>query len=288
MRTGRAPIGQVLDLAFAMKADSDPPVLEDVLGRLGIVSTSIATGEDRQRLDAVIRSRFGPLYSAIGGPPKHESDDHAEIREALFEALGKAGDQAVLDEAGHIASELLEGRQPLDPGIADAAVALTAPHGDATMYDRMVRVVERTTDPDLKETAQGLLTRFRSPELVTRTLHYALSDAVRSQDSPSLLALMLERPEVQAEGWQFIQENWAEVLRKGPPDSGARIMAATSAFCSVAQQQSVAAFFSAHPVPGAERTLRRSLQQIGDCARVREFQQPLLHEWLDRHGSSGE
>jgi hypothetical protein len=45
----------------------------------------------------------------------------------------------------------------------------------------------------------------------------------------------------------------------------------------------VASFFAAHPVEGAERTLRRSLEQIDDCVRLRELEQPLLREWLDVH-----
>jgi aminopeptidase N/puromycin-sensitive aminopeptidase len=106
---------------------------------------------------------------------------------------------------------------------------------------------------------------------------------VRSQDSPTLLALMLEHPEMQDQAWDFVRAHWDEVLRKAPPGSGARIIAAAGTFCSVRQRESVASFFAAHPVEGAERTLRRSLEQIDDCVRLRELEQPLLREWLDGH-----
>jgi aminopeptidase N/puromycin-sensitive aminopeptidase len=286
MLAGRAPVGEVLDLAFAMKADPDPPVLEDALGHLSTVVTTIATGDDRQRLQAVIRRELGPVYTAMGGPSKHESYDHAETREALFEALGKAEDPVVLAQASQIAGQLFAGQKPSDPNLGDAAVALSSPHGDAAMYDRVLRVVERTSDPDLKDTAQRVLTRFQSPELVARTLEYALSDQVRSQDSPTLLALMLEHPEMQDQAWDFVRQHWDEVLRKAPEGSGGRIIGATGAFCSVAQRESVAQFFAGHPVEGAERTLRRSLQQIDDCVRLRQSEQPLLRQWLDTHEPS--
>ena len=285
MRAGRAPVSQVLDLAFAMDSDPDPPVLEDVLTHLDVVSSTIAAGDDRQRFDAIVRRRLGPLYAAMGGPSGHESYDHAEVREALFEALGKAGDPAVLAQAGSIAGDLLAGHKPADPGLGDAAIALTAPRGDASMYDRLVRVVEHTSEPDLRDTAQRVLTRFHSPELAARTLDYALSGAVRSQDSATLLALMLEEPDVQPQAWEFVQTHWSEVIAKGPPDSGARFIAAAGAFCSVEGRQSVAAFFAAHPVEGAERMLRRSLDQIDDCVRLRQAQQPLLRQWLDAQQS---
>jgi aminopeptidase N/puromycin-sensitive aminopeptidase len=283
MLAGRAPVGQVLDLALAMKHDADPPVVEDALLRLATVASTIATGDERERLQAVIRRELQPVYAAMGGPSKHEPYDHAEVREALFEALGKAEDPAVLAEANQIAGQLFSGQKPSDPNLGDAAVALSAPRGDEAMYDKVRRVVERSSDPDLRDTAQRVLTRFRNPSLVTRTLEYALSEKVRSQDSPTLLALMLEHPEMQDQAWDFVRAHWDEVLRKAPPGSGGRIVAAAGSFCSVRQRESVASFFAAHPVEGAERTLRRSLEQIDDCVSLRELEQPLLREWLDVH-----
>src|SRR5207248_803560 len=141
MLAGRAPVGEVLDLAFTMKIDPNPAVVENALERLATIASTIATGEDRHRLRAVIRRGLGPVYAAMGGPSKHESYDHAEIREALFEALGKAGDPAALAQASQIAGQLLAGQKPSDPNLGDAAVALSAPHGDTAMYDRILRVV---------------------------------------------------------------------------------------------------------------------------------------------------
>ena len=283
MLAGRAPVGEVLDLAFALKSDPNPSVLENALDRLNDIASNLATGEDRDRLRAAIRRELGPVYTAMGGPSRHESYDHAEIREALFEALGNAGDAGVLVQASEISAQLFTGQKPSDPNLGDAAVALSAPHGDAVMYDRLLRVVERTSEPDLRETAQRVLTRFQSPALVARTLDYALSPRVRSQDSPLLLAMMLAHPEMQDQAWDFVRGHWEEVLRKAPPDSAGRIMAATGSFCSTAQRQSVAQFFAAHPAEGTERTLRRSLQQIDDCVRLRQMQQPLLQQWLASH-----
>jgi len=151
------------------------------------------------------------------------------------------------------------------------------------MYDLLQHVGERTTEPDLRETAQRVLTRFESPALVARTLEYALSPEVRSQDSPTLIAMELTHPEMQEQAWTFLRDHWEQVLLKAPPDSGDRFIAATGSFCSVAQRQAVAEFFAAHPVEGAERTLRHALAQIDQCVRVRQTQQPLLREWLAAH-----
>src|SRR5262249_29617472 len=92
MRSGEGTVGEFLDLALAVKSDKDPTVMESVLGRIDAVGIRIAADEDRAALDAVVRREFGPVYAAMGGAKRHESDDHVELREALFQALGNAHD----------------------------------------------------------------------------------------------------------------------------------------------------------------------------------------------------
>ena len=127
--------------------------------------------------------------------------DHAELRETLFEALGRAQRPGGAGGGESVTQQLFSGQKPADPMLADAAVALATANGDAAMYDRMLRVARNATDPDLKEAALHALTRFQAPELVKRTLEYAVSDEVRNQDSWTLIALLLERRETQDQAW---------------------------------------------------------------------------------------
>jgi len=253
------------------------------LDRLETVAKRIATGDDHARLDAVVRREIAPVYAALGPPGKHESWERVELRETLFGALGEAGDPAVLAEADSATATLFSGHRPADPTIADAAVALAARKGDATMYDKMLRVAQNASDPDLKTDALHLLTRFEDPILVMRTLEYAVSDDVRSQDSWTLIALLLSRRATQDMAWQFVQQHWTEIARKATVNSGARIVEATGAFCSAERRDEVASFFAAHPVTTAERTLAKALDGIDDCIHLRAAQEPELRRWLNLH-----
>ena len=93
-----------------------------------------------------------------------------------------------------MAKQLFAGQKLGRPPMADAAVALATANGDVEMYERMQHVAQTARDPDLKQDALHTLTRFQEPALVKRTLEYAVSDEVRSQDSWTLVALLLERP----------------------------------------------------------------------------------------------
>ncbi len=283
MRAGAGTVGEFLDLALAVKQDTDPTVMESVLGRIDAIGVRIATDDERKELDAIVRREFGPVYAAMGGPHRREQEDHAELREALFEALGDAHDPEVLDEAQKLTEQLFSGQKPADPNIVDAAVALAAAKGDAAMYDRLLGVVRETKDPDFRAVSLRALTWFDAPELVDRTLKFAVSDEVRSQDSWMLIALLLERRPTQEQAWKYVREHWSEIERRATENSSTHLVEAAGAFCSVEREDEVADFFAAHPVPAAERTLAKALERIGDCAQLRVAQEPALKSWLSDH-----
>ncbi|MGA1983959.1 MAG: M1 family metallopeptidase [Acidobacteriaceae bacterium] len=277
-------VSEFLDLVLAVKLDPNAAVLDSALGRVGTIEAQIATDADRERLNAVVRREFDPVYAALGGPEKHEKDDHADLRETLFEELGNAKDPAVMAEAESMAKQLFAGQKAADPTLADAAVALATVKGDVGMYEKMQRVGRNATDPDIKEAALRALTRFEAPELVIRTLEHAVSGEVRNQDAWMLVALLLERRATQDLAWEYVQQHWAAIERKATESSETRIVEATGAFCTAERRDEVASFFQAHPVEGSERTLAKSVDSINDCIHLRAAQEPELRAWLGAHG----
>jgi aminopeptidase N/puromycin-sensitive aminopeptidase len=286
MHADQALVGEALDLVLAVKQDPNATVLDSALGRIRVIESQIATDADRERLDAVVRREFGPVLGALGGPRRRESDDHADLRETLFEALGDAKDPAVLAEAESETKQLFSGQKPADPNLADAAVALATANGTTEMYESLLGAARKATDPDLKEAALHALTRFRAPELVIRTLMYAVSDEMRNQDSWVLIAMLLERRETQDLAWEFVQQHWTEIERKATENSGARIVGAAGAFCTVEKRDEVASFFATHAVDSSARTLAKTMDSIKDCIHLRAAQEAALRGWLDAHGGS--
>jgi aminopeptidase N/puromycin-sensitive aminopeptidase len=284
MQAGQGTVAEFLDLVLAVKQDQNATVMEGALGKLDAIKTQIATGEDGERLNGVVRRELGPVYLAMEGKKKHERYDHAELRDTLFEALGRAKDPDVLAEAEKLTTELFSGQKLSDPMLVDAAVALVTAKGDEAMYDKLQRVSRSATDPDLREAALHALTRFQTPLLVIRTLEYAVSDEVRNQDSWTLIALLLARRETQDLAWEYVQRHWAAIQAKSTTSSGARIVEAAGAFCTVERRDEVASFFKEHAVESSERTLAKSIDSINDCIRLRTAQEPELRRWLAAHG----
>ena len=106
-----------------------------------------------------------------------------ELRETLFEVLGRAQDPAVMAEAEietQAAILRAEAGGSADCGRSRRAGDVEGRRGDVRAA---AEGAQNATDPDLKEAALNALTRFQDPLLVIRTLEYAVSDAVRNQDS---------------------------------------------------------------------------------------------------------
>jgi aminopeptidase N/puromycin-sensitive aminopeptidase len=286
MRAGQGTVGEFLDLALALKTDPNATVLGSALGKMDAIEARIATDEDRKRMDGVIQREFGGVYAGLAKGGKNDMVQREDLRETLFAALGRAGDPAVLAEASMETKTLLAGQRPTDTTIVDAAVSLTVAKGDSAMYEKMLHLVQSATDPDLKQDALRTLTRFQAPELVARTLAYALSGQVRSQDSWMLITLLLSRRETQDTAWAFVQKHWEEIIQRESETAQTRIVTATGAFCTVEKRDEVRSFFAAHPVASGRRTLARSIDNIDDCIHLRAEQEPELKRWLDAHAGN--
>jgi aminopeptidase N len=283
-RAGNASVGDFLDLALAVKSDPSADVLDTSLGSILNIYDRIASDEDRPRLAALVRAQYGPVYDALSatGGDKATYDQHQE-RTELFDALGTAGDPDILAQARAITAQLFSGKQPADTDLVDASVSLSAASGDEDFYNRVLTVSQRTTDPNLQIESLQILTRFRSPVFVTRTLDYAVSGAVRNQDSWILIAIELSQRQTRDIAWPWVQAHWDKVAAQLTTSSGGQLVGATGSFCSADAHQQVATFFATHKVDAADRSLAKALDAIDACVRTRQIQQPRLHAWLDTH-----
>jgi aminopeptidase N/puromycin-sensitive aminopeptidase len=145
-------------------------------------------------------------------------------------------------------------------------------------------VSQKTTDPGLQIESLQVLTRFRDPALVVRTLNYAVSGNVRNQDSWILIAIELSQRETRDIAWPWVQQNWEKVAAQLTTASGAQLVSATGSFCTVAAHDQVASFFATHKVEAADRSLAKALDSISACVRLKQTQEPKLHAWLATHG----
>ena len=175
----------------------------------------------------------------------------------------------------------------MDSELAGGAFGLAALNGDSEFYDKLMVALKNPKTPELYYAYFFTLPQFRDQKLLQRTLDYAVSPDVRSQDALGLITNVLGNPAGEKLAWEFIQSHWDAVAKAGGPFASAQVVGATSVFCDAGMRDQVTQFFTAHKVEAAERTYKQSIERINNCVDLKSQQEAQLATWLGQHGTAG-
>jgi len=287
VRVGREPVGDYLAFAQGLERDRNRAVMDDVLGRLNFIGRYLVTDSDRDSFRAWLRGYLAPMMKDVGWDAKPgESDEQRTLRGRLFNALGyDARDPEVLAAARKLAEKALDDPSSVDRQMAGGAMALAALNGDQTFYDRLMVAIKNPKSPEEYYMYLFTLPQFSDPKLLQRTLDYALTPDVRSQDALGVVTSVMGNPEGQKQAWDFVLAHWDAVQKVGGPFASAQVVGSTGSFCDAQMRDQVVEFYAAHKIEAAERTYRQSIERINNCVDLRTQQQPQLASWLGQHGS---
>jgi len=283
VRAGRHGVADYLTLASGYGREHTSGVLDAVVRGLGFVHDYLTGGETRTRFEAFARTLLQPLYDEVGfAAPATESDDRKALRATVVGALGDIGNAPELATRARAATDrALAGTAPLDGTIASSVLRVAARHGDARLFDALVAAAERTSDPDEHYRYLYALAAFRDPALVSRGLELAVSPQLRSQDAAIYLAQFFANPEARSPALAFVIDRWTAVEPKVTVFGGdTTLIHSMSSFCEPEARDRIKAFFAAHPLPAAIRTLEQTMEQINTCIALREKQTPAVAAWL--------
>jgi len=286
---GREPVGDYLAFAQGLQSDRNRAVIEDVLWNLRYISEHLVNDSDRAAYRAWLRQYLAPVMKEVGWKAKAgESDEQKTLRSRLFSVLGyDARDPEALAKAREIADQALADPSSVDHELAGSALRLAAIEGNGEFYDKLIAAMKNPKSPEEYYLYFSALSRFSDPKLLERTLEYALTPEVRSQDALQLVAGVLYNPAGQTLAWDFIRQHWAEVEKVGGPFASAEVMGATSIFCDAGLRDQVTEFFNAHKAAAFERTYKQSIERIDNCVDFKAQQQSQLASWLGQHGHAG-
>ncbi len=289
VRVDREPVGDYLAFAQGLQAERNRAVLADLLGGLDYVGRNLVTDADRETYRTWLRSFLSPILKDVGYEPKPgESDEQRTLRARLFRASGfDARDPETLAEARKIAEKALADPNSVDRELASSALPLAALTGDQVFYDKLMTALKNTKSPEEYYMYFFTLPRFGDPQLLQRTLEFAISPDVRSQDALQLVGEVMENPAGQQLAWNFVRQHWSEMEKAGGPFASAEVVGATSSFCDTGLRDQVSEFFSAHRVAAAERTYKQSIERINNCIDLKTQQAPQLASWLGQHSAAG-
>jgi aminopeptidase N len=284
VRSGRHDIDVYLDLAGALSTDDTPTVLASIATRLSFTAAYLAGHEQQARFEAWVRTRFGPALNALALPGAVTDDDQRQSRRAtLLTIVGVTGnDPGVQRRARELAQDYIENPSSLSPTLAPTVLQVAAMAGDQALYDRYVAQIRKNTS-NTEEYYRffNALAWFRDPALVKRTLDFAASSDVRTQDTGLLIASLMARPWSREATWVFVKAQWpALVQRLGTFQGIPEIVGSLDTFCSADAAADIKQFFAMNPVPSSARGLQQAEERVETCAAMRSRQAAPLARWL--------
>jgi aminopeptidase N len=283
VRAGRHNAGDYLTLAAGYGREHTSGVMEEVTRRLAVIDDDLTTATTRPKFQAFTRSLLRPLFDEVGFTGTGgETDDRRSLRSTLIGALGTFGqDSDVIAKARAALDRSLAGGPPLDSTAADAIVTAAATHGDQKLFEALAAAADAASSPEDQYRYLFALAAFQDPALLQRALERTLSPQLRNQDAALYLARFFINEQSQGLAWAFVKEHWSALEAKVTIFGGdTNLIRSMGAFCEAGSREEIAAFFAAHPLPAAARTLTQTLEQINSCIALKQRQTPAVTAWL--------
>jgi aminopeptidase N len=284
VEAGDHDAGTYLTLASGYGREPVADVLSEVTARFGFINRYLTTTATQPRFEAFVRALFAPAVRDLGlRSAPGDSAERRALRAVVVGAVGSIGDDPeVVAGARSALDGELAGTETLDPTLASTIVSVAAAHGDARLFDALTAAAASATEPEVHYRYLYALTMFRDSAIIDRALDRVLTSDIRSQDAWLYLTRFFANPVARDRAWAFTKEHWIALQPKlsvFEADTG--LVGALGAFCDRGARQDIASFFAAHPMPGAARTLRQTLERIDSCVALRAHQTEPVTEWLN-------
>jgi aminopeptidase N len=282
-RAGKASIEPFLDLAKAMKAESDRTAVSLLAAHLQYLGDSLVSDDQKPAYRDFLRKQFSPLAAQLGWD-SHPSDTEEQkgLRADLLGILGRAGDPAAVSAALQLAERHLTSASSVEGTLAGAALSVAARNGDGKLYEAFSSAYAGAENADESELYLFSLADFRDPKLQLRTIGLIDSGQVREQEYPRLFSVLLGNPASRDATWTYLKAHWDKLAVQITSFGGAGAVAALGNFCSALERDDVTKFFETHRAPGAERALRQSVERMNNCIEFRDLQQAHMRAWLNQ------
>jgi len=266
---GRGSAAAFCRFTAAFEAETEYPVWQALLQGLAWCERFLE-GEPRERFRSFVRSLVRPALDRVGWEPHEGERDLAKpLRGALVASLGVLGaDPNAVALAREIEAEARRG-DAVDASLASAAVAVLAATGSAEEYEAFLRARAQAPTPQEQLRYLYALSDFRDAALVERTVAMALTDEIRPQNAPGVLARAIANREHGETAWALVKERWAEIAARLAPSTLVYVADGVRFLTTSELVQDAGTFFAGHPVPQAALQLQQQLERQRVNAELR-------------------
>jgi puromycin-sensitive aminopeptidase len=281
--SGQIPVDDYLYFTRVFKNETDPTITSVLCSEMNQIDLMT---EDSSRADfaAFVCDRLSKMKNTYGwSAQENESDLVRHARGEVMLTLGTIGqDKSTIEEAREVAEKIFahDRNAKIDSELIDPVIKIVAYNGDVQDYSKIETLWHQAKTPDRELSALMALALFRQPELMQKTLKMCLTDQVRRQDAPQVIAAVMEQRDGRGAAWEFFHKHIIHLVWRL---SGQRLFNIVMAMNSLATEQQlseVQAFFRKHPVPSQSRGINKIIEAIEVRVAFRQRSGHELSTWL--------
>jgi aminopeptidase N/puromycin-sensitive aminopeptidase len=280
-RVGKNSVADFLSLAQSLRAEENRHVIDLLSAHLKYVNDSLVPGDGQDKYRAFVGQQFSPLAQQLGWTVRPgDSDEQKALRAALLGILGDAGDANAVATANDLVQRYMKDPNSVDGTLSATAFTVAAENSGVELYNQFAAAMPKSRSTDEYYHYLYSLPQFRQPELVTRTIALADKGDVRQQEFPRFFAALLSNPVARQPAWEYLKSHWDVLSEKVSSFGGNGALTALGNSCDAKFRSDVQQFFGSHPAPGAERTVKQSLERMNNCIEFKQLQEPEMQKWL--------
>ncbi len=262
---GEESLQNYLDFSDAYGEEDDYLVCTNVASNL----YSIYHRTRREPYSGMVRmyaaSHFGRIFGRLGWDARRgERHTDALLRGFAISALGKLGDRAIAEQAEVRFGKFLKRPGSLAADLREPVYSIVAWNGDAKTHAKLLSLYKNAASQEEKMRLLSALCSFQDKRLLLKSLDFAMTPAVRSQNMQLPIMRVAANPHGREILWPWLKKNWGALGKKighGNPLFN-RIVASLSLVADGGMEGEIREFFRRNPAPGARRTLEQTLERI--------------------------
>jgi len=262
---GKEDITNYLDFTDAYFDEDSYLPQTNVANNLNFLSLLTFFEDFTEEIRAYAINYFRKILSNLGWVPQ-KTDKHTDafLRGFSIFALGKLGDESVLEQAKTKFKAFLKNPATLPPDIREPVFALVAWTGNAKTHAQFITLYKKAKTMEEKLRFLGAMCSFTDKKLLIKTLQFSQTSEVRSQNMQLPIMKVAANPYGKEILWPWLKKNWGKLSKKvgyGNPLFN-RIVASIALVADDSMESDIKAFFKKNPTPGTERTQTQTLEKI--------------------------
>ena len=289
LRSGDRAPEPFLDLVAAFSGEQDRAVLDELVGRLGMVEHRLLDPGARSRFRSFTAALLRPALDQAGLDAAAGDDGEARLRRAaLVRGLAVVSRDPEVSSAlvARLDRFLAGDRGALEPNLHESAVAVAARDGDEARFAAFRRLAREEKDPALLRRYRMGVALFEAPDLVRQSVEVPFGDEVPLQDLASFAGALLGNRAAASPFWERLREGWGafQARLSDAPLMLRRVVEGLGSLTTRRELEEVRAFFATHQVPSARQAISQTLERLSQDVELWERIGPAVGAWLARSG----